>query len=340
MLVTLPYKILVDKDVKTKIAGTIKSLNVGKKCTVISSSRIQKIVGKNILDEISSSFDVNFIEPVSSENGHIKSIVGGIKTDFIIGIGGGRTIDIAKYIAHLSGKPWIAFPTILSHDGVVSSRAVLENNGSKISLDASEPSAIIADLNIIKKADYNYLAAGIGDLISNFSAVEDWKLAEKAGKENYHEIMAKLSLVSAEAAAMHISNIKKKDYHGLEILFWSLVSAGFAMNIYGSSRPCSGSEHNISHALDKLGSEALHGKQVALCTIVSVYLQKGDWKKIRELMIKAGLPTSAKDLKIENKMMVEALVNARKIRNRYTVLDRYSFTKASAEKVLKKTQII
>ncbi len=339
MLVTLPYKILVDKEVKGKVADTIKNVKLGKSCIVFCSDNIQKIV-KNEINEITSSFDVNLIEPVSTERDYLSKIAEKTNADFFIGIGGGKTIDATKYVSHVSGKPWVAFPTILSHDGVVSSRAVLNNNGDKISVDAQEPSIIIADLGIIKKADYTYLAAGIGDLISKFSAVEDWKIASKAGKEEYHEIMAQLSLVSAEAATLHIDEIKKKDYHGLEILFWSLVSAGFAMNIYGSSRPGSGSEHNISHALDKLGSKALHGQQVALTTVISTYLQNGDWQKIRNTLIKAQLPTTAKGLGVKKEDMIKALVMAKKIRNRYTVLDKYNFTDKSAEKVLTKLKII
>lgn len=339
MLVTLPYKILVDKEAKGRIADTIKSAKLGKTCIIFCSSNVQKIV-KNELNEITSSFDANIIEPISAEKDYVTKIAEKTNADFFIGIGGGKTIDVAKYVAHLKGKPWVAFPTILSHDGVVSSRAVLNNGGGKISVDAQEPSVIIADLGIIKKSDYSYIAAGIGDLISKFSAIEDWKLAAKAGKEEYHEIMAQLSLVSAQAAVAHIDEIRKKDYHGLEILFWSLVSSGFAMNIYGSSRPSSGSEHNISHALDALGSKALHGKQVALSTMISVYLQGGDWKKIRAMLIKARLPTNAKELGVTKENMIKALVTARKIRNRYTVLDKHTFTEKSAQNLLEKLKII
>ncbi|MBS3050607.1 MAG: iron-containing alcohol dehydrogenase [Candidatus Aenigmarchaeota archaeon] len=339
MLIAMPYKILVDKNVKGRISSTIESTKAGKSCSILCSKNLHS-VAKQAINEISSSFDVELIDPISSEKNYIKNIADRSKTDFFVGIGGGKTIDIAKYAAHASEKPWVAFPTILSHDGVVSSRAVLEDNGSKISVDAREPVAIIADLSIIKKSDYKYLSAGLGDLISNFSAVEDWKIADKAGKEKYHEIIGRLSLISAEAVTAHIPEIRKKDYHGLEILFWSLVSAGFAMNLYGSSRPCSGSEHNISHALDHKDSTSLHGQQVALATIISTYLQKGDWQKIRNLLVQASLPITAKDLGIEKNKIIEALVDARNIRKRYTILNKLNLTKTSAEKVLKKVKVI
>ncbi len=340
MLITLPYKVLVDKDVTGKVAGTLESMNFGKNCAIICSSHIQGVCS-NIVSEISSSFEIDFVEPSSNESTHLKELAKNLSsTDFVIGIGGGRSLDSAKYMAHLASKPWVAIPTILSNDGMLSSRAVLDDNGSKISTTAQEPSAIIADLGTIKKADYRYLAAGLGDLISNFSAVEDWKLAAKAGKEDYHEFMARLSLLSAEAAISHIKEIRNKDYHGLEILFWSLVSSGFAMNIYGSSRPCSGSEHNISHALDRLGSTALHGEQAALCTIISTHLQGGDWGKIKSMLEEAKLPTTAEETGIKRENVIEALTIAKSVRNRYSILDSIVITKQSAERVLKETGII
>ena len=40
--------------------------------------------------------------------------------DSIIGIGGGRPIDIGKLIAHKSKKPFLSVPTTASNDGIAS----------------------------------------------------------------------------------------------------------------------------------------------------------------------------------------------------------------------------
>lgn len=341
MLVNFPYKILVEKSVSGKAAEMLSEMRLGDSCAIICDPHVQKLIGNKIRSELSSSLSVDIINPQSLEKKYLESLAKKLGNyDFVIGMGGGRTIDAAKYSAHIAGIDWIAFPTILSHDGVVSSRAVLDDNKAKISVNAKEPVAIIADLNTIKRAPYRYIAAGAGDLLSNISAVEDWKIADEAGKEKYHIVMAKLSLLAAEAVIEHAYNIRNKSAHGLEILLWSLISSGFAMNIYGSSRPCSGSEHNFSHSLEKLGSKALHGEQVALGTLVSVFLQKGDWLKIRAIMEKLGLPTNAKQLGIESDTAIEALLLAPKIRDRYTILNKYDITRKQAENILQKVGII
>lgn len=342
MLVRFP-NVLLEKSVSGKIAGMLSGMALGDTCAIICDTDVQRIAGNDIRKALSDSFSVDIINPESLEKSYLEKLakrLGNKDVDFLIGMGGGRSIDAAKYAAFLAGIEWVSFPTVLSHDGVVSSRAVINQGGTKASVAAKDPAAIVADLNIIKKAPYRLIAAGAGDLISNISAVEDWKIADEAGKEKYHAVIARLSLLAAEAVIEHAENIRNKDAHGLEILFWSLLSSGFSMNIYGSSRPASGSEHNFSHALEHLGSKAMHGEQVALGTLISVFLQKGDWLKIKAVMEQMKLPVAAKEAGIDRDMAVQALLDAPKVRDRYTVLNKYDITRKQAENILQKVGII
>jgi glycerol-1-phosphate dehydrogenase [NAD(P)+] len=94
------------------------------------------------------------------------------------------------------------------------------------------------------------------------------------------------------------------------------------MSIAGSSRPASGSEHMFSHALDRLAPKpALHGEQCAVGTIMMMYLHGGNWQEIRDALIKIKVPVTAKGLKIDDELIIEALTIANTIRQeRYTIL--------------------
>ncbi|MBI2232340.1 MAG: iron-containing alcohol dehydrogenase [Candidatus Aenigmarchaeota archaeon] len=346
MIFNFPLSVLVEKTVEDKISSMLLNLDLGKKCIIFADDNVKKIIADRVAEAISGEFEVRMIKPESAEKNYIESLAKTVShCDFSIAIGGGRTIDVAKYSSFLAGKPWIAFPTILSHDGVVSSRASIENDKMKISIQASGPAAIIADLETIKGAPYRFLASGCGDLISNISAVNDWKIASRAKKEKYSTLIAELSLLSAKACIEHVKEIKSKSYGGIEALLWGLVCSGFAMNLHGSSRPCSGSEHNFSHALEKLFHEkglqpAMHGEQAALGTIISMYLQKGDWKGVKKSIRVFGLPTTAKQLGASADLVVEALMASRGVRDRYTILDKYKLTEKASRKILETVGII
>lgn len=342
MLINFP-RVLIEKSAGDKIVEFLLGLSLGRKCTVFADDSAKKIIGGRICSIISGRFEVQAIRPESTDKAYLEALAKRLsQCDFSLAIGGGRTIDIAKYSSHLAGKPWVAFPTILSHDGVVSSRASIGSNGMKISVDASEPVAIIADMETIKNAPYRFLASGCGDLISNISAVNDWRIADKAGNEKYNTFIAELSLLSAKVVMNHAKEIKSKSYSGLETLLWGLIFSGFAMNLHGSSRPCSGSEHNFSHALEKIsqGNQPLHGEQVALGTIISLYLQGKDWKGIVSTIKTFGLPVTAKQLGISEETAVKALTAAKNVRDRYTVLNRYKLTENKCRKILEKVGII
>lgn len=97
--------------------------------------------------------------------------------ELIIGFGGGKVLDTAKYAAYVSKKKYISIPTILSNDGVASPIAVLKTtNGRAKSFGCKVPDGIIIDVNIVKEAPDNLLMAGVGDTVSNYTALYDWKL--------------------------------------------------------------------------------------------------------------------------------------------------------------------
>lgn len=339
--ISLPRRILIKRGAAEELRELLLGLKLGKKCTVFSDATTLEIVGNRIVKSISDAFVVDTVNPSSTKVEDIREVAERIRTaDFCLAVGGGRAIDVCKYASWLASKPWVSFPTIPSHDGIVSSHASLEESGKRVSVKAGEPIAIVADLDVLRSAPYRYIAAGAGDCLSNLSAVEDWKRADRAGKEKYNEIIGGLAELAARAVIAHAREIAAQDYHGLEMLMWSLVSSGFAMNIYGSSRPASGSEHAFSHALDALGSRALHGEQVALGTIVSTYLQGGDWRKIKDVMEVLKLPASAKELGINEDIAIKALAAAKNVRERYTILNELVLDETKAREALHAVDII
>jgi glycerol-1-phosphate dehydrogenase [NAD(P)+] len=136
--------------------------------------------------------------------------------------------------------------------------------------------------------------------------------------------------------------IKPGNDYGLRMLLEALISCGVAMSIAGSSRPCSGSEHLFSHALDMVNCpHAMHGEQCGVGSVLAAYLHKTNWKRIRDTLRRVGAPTTAHELGLKDQDLVKALEIAPTIRpERYTILHKLNLDHEACEKVAKATGVI
>jgi len=249
--------------------------------------------------------------------------------DAIIACGGGKVIDIGKYLARETLIPVVSVPTLLSNDAIASPISILRINNEYRSLGTTMPIGVIVDIEIIKNSPKKYLLAGLGDLISNISASYDWVLARKEIGEkidNFSRMLAYMPAINLLNNFETYSSVKDEKF--IEDLAYGLILSGIAMNIAHSSRPASGSEHNISHALDKiLGFGRIpHGLQVGFATILTTYLQgqTREYERILDLYEKFEFPRNLNKLGINEDTFINALKLAPKIRNRYTILNKYT----------------
>ena len=203
----------------------------------------------------------------------------------IVGLGGGKALDVAKYIAFLTKLPYFAVPTSLSNDGFSSPQSSLTVEGKRRSFAASMPFGVVVDTEVCLRAPKLLTLSGIGDLAAKFTAIQDWKLAFHHHGESVDDFAALLSDGSVHAF-MARPNL---DTDGIRLLATSLMLNGIAMEVCGSSRPASGSEHLISHALDEIASAPrLHGIQVGVATYLVSLLQGLDVSAVDQLFESTG----------------------------------------------------
>ena len=208
-----------------------------------------------------------------------------LRVSAVVGMGGGKALDIAKYIAFLGRLPYYAVPTSLSNDGFCSSQSSLTIRGKRRSLPASQPFGVVIDTAVCRDAPKILTLSGIGDLMAKFTAICDWKLSFHATGELVDDFSAILSDGSVHAYLSHPA----LDLEGIRLLATALMLNGIAMEISGSSRPASGSEHLISHALDSVSNRPrLHGLQVGVASYLVSILQKESTERIAALFDATG----------------------------------------------------
>ena len=264
------------------------------------------------------------------------------KPKVVFGVGGGSKIDVAKLSSARQNIPFVSVPTSPSHDGIASPFASIKGLCRPYSAIAQSPIAVVADTSIMMEVPYRFVASGCGDMVAKFTSTRDWKIAHERKHEYYAQYTTSISRMGAQHIVDNAVKIKPSSEEGLRILLEALVSCGIAMGIAGTSKPCSGSEHLFSHALDLIvPSPALHGEQCGVGAIMMAYLHNIDWETIRNTLIEVGAPVTAENLGIESKYILEALAIAPKIRpERYTILSEKSLNQEMARELARETGVI
>lgn len=265
----------------------------------------------------------------------VEALLAEAAPTLVVAVGGGRAIDAAKLAAARAGVPFVAVPTTLSHDGMASPVASLVgDDGIRRSLASGMPAGVVIDLDVVGQAPEEFVRAGIGDLVSNLTAVADWRLAADHGEEPFDEFAASIALQSALPVLGVGWPLGADD---LQLVARGLVMSGLAMEVAGSSRPCSGAEHLVSHALDQLlGPDArAHGEQVALGVLLVATPSGVDLERVRALYRRVGLPTALADCGLDRATLAEAIRLAPSTRpGRTTVLDRLDLGDAGIDHLL------
>ncbi len=342
----LPREVLVGNGTIERVPEVSRRLGFTKSALIVSGLKTYNIAGKlvaRLLQEDGLRVDTFFAESATIRD--VQSVENRIEAErpqVVFGIGGGTRIDVAKLSSAHQKVPFISVPTTASHDGVASPLSSVKGFEKPYSIMAQAPLAIIADTRIMMQAPWRYVISGCGDVMAKFTSVKDWKLAREERNEYYGEYAASLALMSAKLVMQNASLIESRKEEGLRVLMEALISCGVSMSIAGSSRPCSGSEHLFSHALDIIRpNHAMHGEKCGVGTIMMAYLHKAGWKRIRDTLRMLGAPTSAKELGVEEKEVTRALEMSPLLRTeRYTILNKLNLSAVDYERLARTTNVI
>lgn len=241
----------------------------------------------------------------------------------IVAFGGGSVLDLVKYSASQLDMPYINVPSALSNDAVYSCVARLTKNGKKFSFGVQPPIGIVVDIDVINKSPEVLLYAGVADIVSNLSAIQDWLLAHNEIKEPINE----LSYMLAKEAALPLLRYKKEDLHSDRLildLVNGIVTSGLAMIVSGNTRGTSGAEHLVSHAIDEYFPEksTIHGIQVGWAQGIIAKRWRNDPYNINYFFEQMGLQDVFDKMIPWKDADIDSLIPyAMKIRNRYTVFN-------------------
>lgn len=342
--IEMPRDIVAGHGVIEGVRDMCVGLHLEGSGTIITGGRTAEVAGRHVMD-LMEGYDMDLCKVGDATAEAAEQVAARARecgSSFILAVGGGSKIDLAKVVSNELRIPFIAIPTSASHDGIASNRASLKSSEGSRSIASASPMGVLADTEIIAQAPYRLLASGCADVISNLTAIKDWDFARRLRNEPFSRSAYALS----EHAAMDIIESSRDIRPGVEESVWiaikPIIMSGVSMSIAGSSRPTSGAEHMISHTLDvRCPGRALHGEQCGVASIITMYLHGGDWRRIRGALQDIGAPVTAEQLGMSDEDMVYAISHAHEIRSdRFTILGEGGVSEEVAAKVARKTGVI
>jgi len=323
--IQIPIVLEIDNDILKNMDNILNKEHLYFESKVLITSEELYLSYKNILNKIRFK-EIIYIKGGSFEESNEISFSNDTSDSLLVAFGGGSVIDLVKVIAERFSLPYLTIPSALSNDSIYSPVARLNKRGRKRSFGVPPPIGIIADIEILKTAPTVLQLSGVGDLVSNLSAIKDWKLANKTCGETINYFAYTLSSQSANAILSYkFEDIRSDSF--IRDLTNGLIVSGLAMIIAKNTRPASGSEHLISHAIDELYPDraTFHGLQVAWGQLIVESKFRGnnrDFSVLYEFFDKIGI-----NKEIESRInFSEAEINniiekAKNIRKRYTILN-------------------
>ncbi len=239
-----------------------------------------------------------------------------IQPDVVIGIGGGKTIDVAKGVAALVGTRFIIVPTAASTDAPTSSLSVIyHSDGShegEFFYDHS-PSLLIVDSTIIAKAPVRLLVSGMGDALATLVEADATKASDKPNLVYHNDGGYRQSIAGQAIAKVCYESLMKYgvmakiacENHVVTNALENIIETNILLSGLGFENNATAGAHSVNDGLTAVpgGEKTMHGEKVAFGTIVQLVAENASVKKLAEVTsfcLSVGLPVCLEDLSIDN----------------------------------------
>ncbi len=221
----------------------------------------------------------------------------------VIGIGGGKTLDTAKAVAHLRGLPVLVAPTVASTDAPTSALAIIyssEGEFKRVLRLASNPNVVLVDTAIIARAPVRLLVSGMGDALATWFEADSCRLKSAPNTAGRPGSMTAYALARLCYDTILEYGLLAKSSCEAGVVTPALervVEANTLLSGLGFESGGLAAAHAIHNGLTALAPthHYYHGEKVAVGTLASLFLTGKPAAQIEEAYRFAesvGLPTT------------------------------------------------
>ncbi|KAI1786755.1 glycerol dehydrogenase [Ganoderma leucocontextum] len=271
---------------------------LGKAPLLICDDTVWDIAGKDLVSTLEkSAFKVHRAvfggEAAREEIDRITALARDASSDFVIALGGGKTIDTAKTVAAGLALQVAIVPTTASTDAPCSAIAVLYRPSGV------NPSIVLVDTTVIARAPPRFLAAGMGDAIATRVEARACRMSTNCGGglqtearaavcERCEEILFKYG---RQAYGANKAGVVTPALEAVVEANTLLSGLGFES---GGVAAAHCAIHNGMTAIEELHG-LLHGEKVAFGTVCQLVLDgvsTSELDRYIEFMLSVNLPVT------------------------------------------------
>jgi glycerol dehydrogenase len=237
--------------------------------------------------------------------------------DYIVGIGGGKTLDTAKATAHLLGKPVLIVPTLASTDAPCTAISVIYNDDDTFNrylFLSKNPDLVLADTRIMAEQPVRFFAAGVGDGLATYFEARACFIAQRdnliLGTDGK---MLKPTLIGFAIAQTCYETIRKYAAQATHAIQNKVITAALEhtieatiyMSAVGAESGGCAAAHAIHNGMTLVHDlhGAQHGEKVVFGLFTQLVMEAAPVEEIEAVVaiaIAVGLPLTLEDLGLKS----------------------------------------
>jgi glycerol dehydrogenase len=305
-----PGKYIQGEHAITALPGFIQLL--GKKGLILASPTVHsKILPVCRLEDsgVSHSVEVFNGECCETELKRIQETVVHHKTDIIIGMGGGKTIDAAKIVADRASLPVIIVPTIASTDAPCSGCAVIYSEKGvfeSVYYTKMNPQVVLVDTCFIADAPVRFLVAGMGDALATWFEARSCAQTRSMNVCGGNSTMTGLNLARLcyDTLLRYGSEARQScEKKTVSLALEYITEANILLSGIGFESSGLATAHSVHNGLSALDETHgyYHGEKVAFGVLTGLHLTNAppeEMETVYSFCERIGLPTTFSDIGI------------------------------------------